>query len=67
MCACRSGYELTLRAGLRCGHTYTVADESGSSDLVAASVPQMFEWDRKGAAVSGNAQVAARRAHWIPS
>jgi GNAT superfamily N-acetyltransferase len=45
-------YELTLRAGLRCGHTYTASDNRAVAIWAPPSVPQMFDWDREGAAIA---------------
>lgn len=45
-------YELTLHAGLRCGHTYTAAQNRAVAVWAPPSVPQMFDWDREGAAVA---------------
>jgi GNAT superfamily N-acetyltransferase len=45
-------YELTLHAGLRCGHTYTAGQNRAVAIWAPPSVPQMFDWDREGAAVA---------------
>jgi GNAT superfamily N-acetyltransferase len=45
-------YELTLLAGLRCGHTYTAASNRAAAVWAPPSVPQMFEWEREGVAIS---------------
>lgn len=45
-------YQLTLLAGLRCGHTYTAAQNRAVAIWAPPSVPQMFEWDREGVAVA---------------
>jgi GNAT superfamily N-acetyltransferase len=45
-------YGLTLRAGLRCGHTYTAADNRAAAIWAPPSVPQMFDWDREGTAIA---------------
>jgi GNAT superfamily N-acetyltransferase len=45
-------YELTLRAGLRSGHTYTAAQNRSVALWIPPSVPQMFEWEREGVAVA---------------
>jgi GNAT superfamily N-acetyltransferase len=45
-------YELTLRAGLRCGHTYTVAENRAVAIWAPPSVPQMFDWHREGTAIA---------------
>jgi GNAT superfamily N-acetyltransferase len=45
-------YELTLLAGLRCGHTYTAGQNRAAAIWAPPSVPQMFDWDREGAAVA---------------
>ncbi|MGO9341056.1 MAG: GNAT family N-acetyltransferase [Acidimicrobiales bacterium] len=45
-------YELTLLAGLRCGHTYTAASNRAAAVWAPPSVPQMFEWEREGVAIT---------------
>ncbi len=45
-------YELTLLAGLRCGHTYTTSMNRAAAVWAPPSVPQMFEWEREGVAIT---------------
>jgi GNAT superfamily N-acetyltransferase len=45
-------YELTILAGLRCGHTYTAHSNRAVAIWAPPSVPQMFEWEREGVAVT---------------
>jgi GNAT superfamily N-acetyltransferase len=45
-------YELTLHAGLRCGHTYTAAQNRAIAIWAPPSVPQMFDYEREGVAVA---------------
>jgi ribosomal protein S18 acetylase RimI-like enzyme len=45
-------YELTLGAGLRCGHTYTAADNRAVAIWSPPSVSHMFDWEREGTAIA---------------